>query len=75
MAAVNAGRVNTAATGIVRDNSQADKLNKSAVLTSFAKEKLLVKVTQPIVTQKQLNLWLNHRKNRKIYKIFHLQFS
>ena len=50
--AVNAGRVNTAATGIVRDNSQADKLNKSAVLTSFAKEKPLVKVTQPIVTQK-----------------------
>lgn len=50
--AVNAGRVNTAATGIVRDNSQADKLNKPAVLTSFAKEKPLVKVTQPIVTQK-----------------------
>jgi hypothetical protein len=49
--AVNAGRVNTATTGIVRNNSQVEQL-KPAIANTLVKEKPPVKVTQPIVTQK-----------------------
>ena len=50
--AVNAGRINTATTGMARNNSQMDQLSKLAIANTLVKEKPPVKVTQPIVTQK-----------------------